>query len=44
LHLTKETLPLGAFPRGGLLLFTESELLATDESCPHLRSQGNCRA
>jgi hypothetical protein len=52
LHLAQETLPLGAFPRGGLLVITVggalrealTELLAAHEPSHALRSQSYCRA
>jgi len=44
LHQGQESLPLGAFPRGGLLVITESELLVSHEpSYLPLRSQRHCR-
>ena len=44
LHLSQKSLPLGALPGRGLLVVTESELLAAHEPTHTLRSQGNCRA
>ena len=43
-HLAQKSLPPGAFFGSGLLVFTESELLAAHEPSPYLRLQGYFRA
>jgi hypothetical protein len=40
LHLVQKSLALGSLPRGGLLVITESELLAACEPSPRLRLHG----
>lgn len=44
LHLAQKSLPLGALFSCGLLVITESELLAAHHPCVHLRLQGYFRA